>query len=339
MSTHTITGNRPGSQADYLLPRLAQPCESERLSETQRAVRDEIAAAEWNWRSLRCPCGSSSDRPVAATDRYGLPLQTVLCRSCGLVRSDPYPDEDGLQWFYRDRYRRLYMPTFSPELIWQEQQERGTRIRRRVEQTIGRVSSVYEVGCSAGGILDCFRQRGARVLGCDYDIDCIEFARERGIDTVAGGLDAICEAPPPELIVFSHVMEHIADPIAVLERLHSSPLGTARVYVEVPGVFYLRSILRYPGRFFHIAHVWNFTIQTLDVVMAQGGYRRIAGTQLVWGLYEPVEPWSEPNVSVSARHAERVAQALKHAETWRRVPSRRRIVRELRARCGMDTEF
>ncbi len=40
--------------------------------------------------------------------RYLLPLETVMCTTCGLVFSNPVPDPKTLERFYSRRYRFLY---------------------------------------------------------------------------------------------------------------------------------------------------------------------------------------------------------------------------------------
>lgn len=320
------------ANSNWLLPRLGKAVESEAMSDSQLAVRDEIASAELTWEENPCLCGARDDTPIAATDRYGLSLSSVLCNRCGVVRSDPYLTEHDLEWFYRERYRRLYLPRFDAEKIWNEQIPRGRRAYRRVTGTIAKPGHVLELGCSAGGILQGFHEHGIEVHGVDHDTTSLAFARARGIEVDEGGVESLLQQPVADLVIVSHVLEHLLAPDSVINAIRRSHLGSARLYIEVPGVFYFRSIYRYPGRFFHIAHVWHFTLQTLDLMMAMSGYRRIAGGEIVWAIYEP-QDITAGSVSWEDRvHAKRVAKELVHAERWQRIPSRKRLYREFQAR-------
>jgi hypothetical protein len=58
-----------------------------------------------------CPCGEGNrdkDIVISEIDRYGLPLQTVLCVKCGTLRIDTYLDDKSLSEFYTDYYQQMY---------------------------------------------------------------------------------------------------------------------------------------------------------------------------------------------------------------------------------------
>lgn len=85
------------------------------LTPAQRAARDRVRMrlenGEYRLRDCPCLCGNPHGFPVAETDRYGLPLQSVLCSECGLLRINPRPDQEALKEFYLKDYRDMYMNT------------------------------------------------------------------------------------------------------------------------------------------------------------------------------------------------------------------------------------
>jgi len=78
---------------------------------------------------------------------------------------------------------------------------------------------VVEVGCGSGGILDVFRAHGAEVLGVDLAPSRLAYGRSRGLDLREGTLATLELPRAPELVIYAHVLEHVLEPQAELERI------------------------------------------------------------------------------------------------------------------------
>jgi len=56
-----------------------------------------------------CPiCNQNIFETLSEKDRYGLPLKVVICKSCGLVFSNPYFNDNSLIKFYNTDSPRIY---------------------------------------------------------------------------------------------------------------------------------------------------------------------------------------------------------------------------------------
>jgi hypothetical protein len=74
-----------------------------------QTVKANLVDGLYGLRHYDCPCGSRLlDIIIAEVDRYGLPLQTVLCQGCGSLRFDPYLDDASLAHFYSSCYQQMY---------------------------------------------------------------------------------------------------------------------------------------------------------------------------------------------------------------------------------------
>src|SRR4051812_1505130 len=71
-------------------------------------VRSKLLNKEFKLVANQCPCGSDHDVVISEIDRFGLPLQSMLCQECGTVRSNPYFDEESLHVFYSKYYQEMY---------------------------------------------------------------------------------------------------------------------------------------------------------------------------------------------------------------------------------------
>ena len=92
----TLLSNRFGLGAQDVLPGL-QPDQLKYIDEVKSKINKEFTLVP-----ISCPCqksGAKNDVVISEIDRYGLPLQSVLCNDCGTVRIDPYLDRDSLSDF------------------------------------------------------------------------------------------------------------------------------------------------------------------------------------------------------------------------------------------------
>jgi len=235
-------------------------------------------------------CGSSDLELVSETDRFGIDLQKKVCTACGLLQSNPIPKQEFFNLFYKNYYRKLYRGGRAEHLpkLFSQQKERGARIfeflSRKCE--IG-AFDIFEIGCSYGGVLDAFRERGLKVTGCDLDEDAVAHARSIGINSRFGELPDI-KADRPTIYIMSHVLEHIPNPRETLNILASIMTENDFLYVEVPG---LKSLLHgaYRGNllnYFHVGHVSDFTASTLSSLMALSGFRDVYVDDDVVSLFQ-----------------------------------------------------
>jgi transcription elongation factor Elf1 len=73
-------------------------------------------------------CGPTMVEVRSLKDRKGDSLRTVICVSCGLIWSDPRPDESELKNFYSQDYRLDYPERASARKSLSEQNLREERV-------------------------------------------------------------------------------------------------------------------------------------------------------------------------------------------------------------------
>ena len=257
------------------------------IHDFNRATRDQILSHMLEGRAA--PAANPScfepepESVVAEVDRYGLPLRTVLGLRSGLMRSDPYYTEEYLTEFYRDYYRHLYRPRrFSDSWFLSEQIRNGQRILERVSGRLPAGARVLDIGCGMGGMLLPFLFAGCRVFGCDYGEEYAGRGKSLGLDIRVGGSECFADEGPFDLIILSHVVEHVSDPIKFLSQGASLLKPTGLCYVEVPGLLDLDRC--YDGdllQYLQNAHRWHFTAGTLAAVLRRAGLEPVESDQRI----------------------------------------------------------
>lgn len=239
-----------------------------------------------------CPvCTDADDLVLAEKDRYGIPMRVVICRTCGLIRTDPRLTGAHFADFYATEYRSLYGGHAVPEdRFFEAQIAHGDQIVRCLQAAgcrVGAPTLVLEVGCGAGGILQAFRHRGAEIVGCDLGDEYLQFGRaNHGLDLRHGTLAELQLKRPADVIVYSHVLEHVLDLNGEIGRIGRALAPGGHVYIEVPSVKNIHQAYR--GDFLGLlqnAHTFHFTAETLLNVMGQHGFDAIAATEDVSAIF------------------------------------------------------
>jgi SAM-dependent methyltransferase len=158
-------------------------------------------------------------------------IRTVLCENCGFVMYLPRPEEADLDAKYR------YLSTLdegagshaaADDAI---ERARSEHLWRYVSQKmdLARVSTVLDYGGMDGRLMRSFARRGKSCFVIDYCADVAEGVTKLG--------ETLSDIPPTstfDLIVCSHVIEHLARPKEKLERLSRHLSEGGLLFVEVP---------------------------------------------------------------------------------------------------------
>lgn len=228
-------------------------------------------------------CGGRQFELIARRDRHGKPLDTAICRDCGLVRHWRLPEPEELARFYAQEYRQSYHGETTPGArrvmrAWHN----GQRILRELSPHVRSGGSVFEVGAGIGCTVKVFEQAGFCAAGIEPHQGFQSFSRERiGADVEQGDLFDLHRWPTHDLVLLVHVIEHLRSPSEALRHIHGLLRPDGCLYVECPN---LAAPFATRSRLFHYAHIHNFTPSSLIMTAEKAGYRL---RRLVAGADEP----------------------------------------------------
>lgn len=212
-----------------------------------------------------------------------------------MVYTNPVLAQESLPDFYNEEYYRLnYGRAKLVDHLYDEEQ--GHFVFQFVREFLTEMEKdeliVAEIGCGASDILKFFKDRrdeiGKRisVYGTEYSEEYIVFAANKyDISVLKGGTEALVERKiKADLLVLSHVFEHMIDIRAELALIKKVVSKGGIVYIEVPGITGVHNGIWYEHDFtkFHtLAHIYNFSLRTLGNVMQQNGFEIIKGDEVV----------------------------------------------------------
>ncbi|MER3416625.1 MAG: hypothetical protein C4297_10485 [Gemmataceae bacterium] len=270
MTRHTLT--EPWSWRPGWLPR--------------RRARFPYARAEYE--EVPCAlCGASDAEAIAQRDRNGLPVQTVICRICGLLYICPRMSALWYARYYAEEYRRqmaAYHGTdlvADPEQLYRGQYRRSSWLAAYLQRHGVRPRRILEIGSSAGGLLAGLRDAlGADVLGIEPGPEEAGYANEHGVPTVCGLFEQLAEEAIGhfDLVVCSQSFNHLLHPRRVAQKVRAALSSQGYFFLECQDFF---QVLRYKGALCHaiqIDHPYMFVPATLRGMMEVSGLEIVEKT-------------------------------------------------------------
>lgn len=231
-----------------------------------------------------CPlgCYEANTLVLKGRDRlHGLPgeFSVVRCRGCGLMRTDPRPTPETIGFYYPENYGPYVITTVSPN-----NDSRSRALKDRVKELLRLdqtalpslpAGRMLEIGCASGAFLHVMARKGWQVEGIEFSETAANRSRALGYPVYSGQLET---APDPgelfDLVVGWMVLEHLHNPVRVLQKVHAWTRPGAWLALSVPnaGSFQLALFrdawfpLQLPNHLFH------FTRDSLASVLKAGGW-------------------------------------------------------------------
>ena len=154
----------------------------------------------------------------------------VRCKACGLVRLNPRPAVSELGRIYPAEYYAYHLvhddggsPGLGERIKTKRYQKNFRKLLERAAPGDG-PARILDVGCADGRLLTWYRDaipgRTIETYGIDIGEEAVERARRAGHHAVAGRFELDTELPDGtfDLILASHVIEHVDDPVGFARR-------------------------------------------------------------------------------------------------------------------------
>lgn len=183
----------------------------------------------------------------------------------------------------KNHYRILYQTELEKEAEWLRRgaAEKVNSIEILLNRNTIKPKTIIELGCGVGAVItECqCRSLATKYIAVDYAPEAIDYLRNHslGIESIQGDITDpdFCILDSCEVVVVSHVLEHLEKPAIFLDTMKNS-LKFSYAIIEVPledlTASKMKTVLR--DRTANKAgHVQFFTLQTFEHLLSSSGFK------------------------------------------------------------------
>jgi SAM-dependent methyltransferase len=223
-------------------------------------------------------CGGGTFVTIAHADRYGFPLSSAACTTCGLVFLDPRPAAPAYDAFYRDAYRPLVSAFHGRRIdatsIETEQRSYAEALAELLAPVLADRSggSLLDVGGSTGVVAEVVcGAYGLAGTVLDPAPEELERAQARGLATVPGTIESFEPDGRYDVVLLCQTLDHVLDAAGALRKLHGVLAGDGLLFVDVVDfrAAYLRAWDVEAAT--KVDHPYAFTEDTIEAMLARSG--------------------------------------------------------------------
>jgi len=245
---------------------------------------------------INCGYGIDHVKKVSRVKYNNTYLQVVICKNCGLVFINPRLAE----YLYADLYKNDYHNETShdssvaisiKEII--NKQKTDYKIPTRLKNHINtNVNSILDIGAGMGGNIQLLGSYfNCEHLACIEAQDICEAHIKNTIKADLIAKDVMEEWQTNyfetfDIVVMRHVLEHLLDPVSVLEKINFVLKKNGIVYIAVPDMYDPKPPLK--GYFFRNVHLYYFCQETLSSIILKAGFEPIelvSENHELWGVF------------------------------------------------------
>ena len=219
-----------------------------------------------------CPaCDNPIDQIAYKDNTY----RVIECGSCGLCFLNPVPKREEEENFSDTLYRDSH---FSLEI--ERQKQRSVTVAEETLKVFGegenKEKKVLDIGCGFGFFLKTMQESGWDVYGCEQNKQAREKVAESGIEVVeeieGSNID---RKDYYDLITMWNVLEHVDNPLSLLEQCQGLLKKGGNIIIRVPD--FPREKKRWKrkkqGSFMQVPlHLWGFSKSSLSQMLLKAGF-------------------------------------------------------------------
>jgi len=232
-----------------------------------------------------CPiCGGFNDKTLARRGFPGVPLRNVICKTCGLIRITPRMSDKEYEEFYRSDFFEYLNPYDRPAYVEEIEQTTNKEYETPTEKMIIPFIAEYvpengrvlDVGAGFGQVLYLLKkQKNITYVGLEPDPYSRDIAEKKiGISLKDETVEHffIRNTEKFDFIILNQTFEHLMHPLVILKGLAKILKPEGVIYIGVPGAInpFIAMDL-----FFQVAHTFNYTPHTLDLLAKKSGLKLI----------------------------------------------------------------
>ena len=160
----------------------------------------------------------------------------VRCKKCGFMFN--VFEEINTDDYYEEEYRKARVEHITQKYVGLQDKRARAQfefIRKHIDRPIENMT-ILEIGCSVARLLKKFEVGNNALVGYEADIEMAKWAKDDVKGTIINSMCDIGKLPNNsyDLIILSHVFEHLDNPIMSLQLLLKALKPNGHIFIEIP---------------------------------------------------------------------------------------------------------
>lgn len=197
----------------------------------------------------------------------------VKCTECGLVFMNPHPSLQEIINYYPDEYEPYRV---SHSRIANLLSLHSSWKRYRFIKPYKNSGKLLDIGCSTGTFLNYLKHKGGwDVYGVEMNENAAKIGLEKGINIKIGHFEQVEFDPQSfDVVTLWDVLEHMYDPITVLNKIHQLLKPGGILVIRVPNMDSIDAKIfkKYWAGLDAPRHLYVFTKFTLHKLLFQSNF-------------------------------------------------------------------
>lgn len=215
-------------------------------------------------------------------------INVVICKNCGTIQVRPRPDEKETLAYYTDKTYRVEKPVDN-DAVHLKLLRRGERILTELKKHNYVISSVLEIGCGIGSILQPFKENGSKILGYELNAEEVEYGKAKGLNLIIGTIDDVPKGKKFDVIIYSHLIEHLVYPLKEIAKIYNILEDNGALVVLLPSFYNMKPSRYKMNNIIVYPHLQYFTLTTLTNLLAHGKFKCIYGEEEILSIFTKTE--------------------------------------------------
>ena len=195
-------------------------------------------------------------------------IKILQCKACGLGATEQRGKQRQYAAYHRDQ---VY--------IKEKEQFRNIFEKRvKIISEFKKTGKVLEIGSSTGIFLSLLKQQDWEVQGIEPSKPAASAAQKRKIPTIVATFEnADISHNSFDLIIFNHVLEHMENPLEVLQKANAVLKKDGLIFIDAPNFASLTARI-WGAHWAYILpkeHRWHFTPQALSLLLEKVGFKML----------------------------------------------------------------
>lgn len=221
--------------------------------------------------SLFCFCSSKNNsRKIFSAGNH----EVCRCENCGQVFVNRKLYNAGSYVYNESDYYVQYNTYLKQKKEFTAHFQRVISIIKKFKAS----GSLLDIGCGIGLLMEVTKKNGFEVFGIEKSEKAAEYARRNGLNVSTGEIESSQYVFNTfDVIVLNHVLEHMSEPVGILNKIRGLMKEEAILVIGVPNFNSFKSKLKKEKWISLIPeyHIWQFSRETLRHLLELTGFSEI----------------------------------------------------------------